>query len=97
MSIVMWESRAARENWRSLLDAAVVGRSDIVITRHGRPSAALIPYEDYLALQEELDDLRAARHAEEAMAAWRRDPETARPWAEVEAEFVAKGLLDAEF
>ncbi len=96
MSVVTWDSRAARENWRSLLDAASAGRSDIVITRHGRPAAALIPYEDYLALQEELDDLRAARHAEERVAAWRRDQTTARPWTEVEAELVAKGLLDAE-
>ncbi|HAJ37913.1 MAG TPA: hypothetical protein DCL15_19760 [Chloroflexi bacterium] len=96
MTITTWDSRAARENWRKLLDAATTGRSDIVITRHGQPAAALIAYEDYLALQEELDELRAARRAEETVAAWRAAPSMARPWTEVEAELVARDLLDAE-
>jgi prevent-host-death family protein len=96
MTVTTWDSRAARENWRKLLDAATTGRSDIVITRHGQPAAALIAYEDYLALQDELDELRAARRAEETVAAWRADPSIARPWTEVEAELVTKGLLDAE-
>ncbi len=96
MTVTTWDSRAARENWRRLLDTATSGRSDIVITRHGQPAAALISYEDYIALQEELDELRAARRAEEAVGAWRSDRSIARPWSEVEAELVAKGLLDAE-
>lgn len=96
MTIMTWDSRTARENWRKLLDAATSGRSDVIITRHGQPAAALIAYDDYQALQEELDDLRAARRAEETVAAWRNDPAIARPWAEVEAELIATGLLDAE-
>lgn len=96
MNIVTWDSRAAQENWRGLLDVAAAGQNDIVITRHGQPAVAVIAYGDYLALQDELDDLRAARHAEEVVSAWRRDPTIARSWAEVEAELVAEGLLDAE-
>ncbi|MCB0066657.1 MAG: type II toxin-antitoxin system Phd/YefM family antitoxin [Caldilineaceae bacterium] len=96
MTVTTWDSRAARENWRTLLDIATSGRSDIVITHHGQPAAALISYEDYIALQEELDELRAARRAEETVDAWRADRSIARPWSEVEAELVAKGLLDAE-
>jgi prevent-host-death family protein len=96
MTVTTWDSRAARENWRKLLDSATSGHSDIVITRHGQPAAALIAYEDYLALQEELDELRAARHAETIVTAWRADPSIARPWGEVEAELVIGGLLDAE-
>jgi prevent-host-death family protein len=88
MTVMTWDSRAARENWRMLLDAAMSGHNDVVITRHGRPAVALIACEDYVALQEELDDLRAARRAEEAVAAWRQDPATARPWTEVEAELI---------
>ena len=45
MTVMTWDSRAARENWRTLLDAATSGHSDVVITRHGRPAAALIAYE----------------------------------------------------
>lgn len=96
MNIVTWDSRAAQENWRGLLDAAAAGQNDVVITRHGRPAVAVIAYEDYLALQDDLDDLRAARHAEEVVAAWRRDPTIACSWTEVEAELVVQGLLDAE-
>lgn len=96
MTVTTWDSRAARENWRKLLDSATTGRSDIVITRHGQPAAALIAYEDYLALQGELEELRAARRADAIVAAWRADPSIVRPWDEIEAELVARGLLDAE-
>lgn len=96
MSIVTWDSRAAQENWRGLLDVAAAGQSDVVITRHGQPAVAVIAYEDFLALQDDLDDLRAARHADEVVAAWQRDPTIARSWTEVEADLVAQGLLDAE-
>jgi hypothetical protein len=42
----------------------------------------LIDYDDYIAWQEELDDLRAARRA------------AAPPWSEFNAELIAEGLLD---
>ena len=51
MTVTTWDSRAARENWRRLLDTVTSGRSDIVITRYGQPAAALISYEDYIVLQ----------------------------------------------
>jgi PHD/YefM family antitoxin component YafN of YafNO toxin-antitoxin module len=57
-----------------------------VIERYGEPTAALIPYEDFVAIQEILADLRAARRAEAALAEYRDDPTTARPWREVMAE-----------
>ncbi len=53
-------SKAARTKWRDLLDLAHKGEADTVIERNGRPVAALIPFEDYEALKDELDDLRAA-------------------------------------
>jgi mRNA interferase RelE/StbE len=54
-------SKAARQNWRDLLDAAHKGVGDTVIERNGRPIAAVIPYADFLALQEELAK-RLTRH-----------------------------------
>lgn len=61
MSVRTWDSRTARENWRDLLDTAVSGLTDVVITRHGKPVTAMIRYEDYEALQEELMRLRQAK------------------------------------
>jgi len=79
--------------WRSLLDAALSG-ADTVIERAGRPIAVLIPYADYEAILEELEDQRADRRAIEAYEEWKRDPTTARPYSEIRAEMVAEGLLD---
>lgn len=59
MTVKTLESRAARENWRDLLDTATAGQADVIITRYGKPVTAMIRYEDYAALQEELVKLRA--------------------------------------
>jgi prevent-host-death family protein len=58
MSVKTLESRAARENWRDLLDTAMAGQADVIITRYGKPVTAMIRYEDYVAVQEELVKLR---------------------------------------
>lgn len=96
MDVTTWDSRRARENWRDLLDMAAAGKADIVITRHGKPAAALIDYNDYLALQEELDELRSARRAQAALERWRLDPASGRPYSEIRQELIADGLLDDE-
>jgi prevent-host-death family protein len=61
MTIKTLDSRTARENWRDLLDTATSGLTDVVITRHGKPVTAMIRYEDYAALQDELLRLRAQK------------------------------------
>jgi prevent-host-death family protein len=96
MEITTWDSRYARENWRDLLDIAAAGKSDVVITRHGKPAAAVIDYADYLAIQEELEDLRSARRAQAALERWRKDPSSGRPYSEIRKELIADGLLDEE-
>ena len=87
-------SKAARANWRALLDLAYKGEGDTVIERNGRPVAALIPFEDYEALQDELDDLRAGRRAQAALEAWEKDRSLGTPLEQVEAEWRAEGLLE---
>jgi prevent-host-death family protein len=94
MTVSTLKSDVARNSWRDVLDQVAAG-DDVVIERYNKPIAALIRYEDYVALQEELDELRAAQRAQAALERWRRDPSTARPWEEVEAELIADGLLDA--
>ena len=94
MTIATLDSNAARAQWRTLLDAAA--ETDVVITRYGKPVSVMIDYDDWVALQEELDDLRAARRANAVYQEYLRDPSTARPWADIRAELIAEGLLDDE-
>lgn len=93
MAVKVYSSDKARAKWRDVLDTAVTGQ-DIVIERYGKPTVAVIAYEDFVELNELLQDLRDAREAQEALEEWRRDPSTARPWEEFEAELIAEGLLD---
>lgn len=94
MTVQVVDSNRARIHWRNVIDTARAGL-DSVIEHYGRPTAAVIPYADFLALQEDLDDLRAARRAGVAVAAWERDPSLGTPLDQVEAELRAEGLLDA--
>ena len=87
------KSDEARQSWRDVLDAVTTG-DQIVIERYNKPVAALISYNDFLALHEELEDLRAARRANEAYEAWKEDPALARSWDEIEANLIADGRLD---
>ena len=95
MTITKINSGDARIKWRDLLDQVYAGAADVIIERNGKEVAVLIPVIDYQALHEELEELRSARQASAAYAEWLRDPSVARPWEEVEAELIKKGLLDA--
>lgn len=94
MTVRVVDSNRARIHWREVLDAARAG-VDSVIEHYGKPTAVVLPYVDWQALQEELDDLRAARRAQAVYEDWQRDPSLGRPWAEVKAEMIRDGALDA--
>jgi len=94
MPVQVLESNKARIKWRDLLDMANAGGSDVVIERYGRPVVAVISYEDYVALKDELEEIRATRRAAQAYEKWKQDPTSGRPWEEIEAELVTEGLLD---
>ncbi|MYC97254.1 MAG: type II toxin-antitoxin system Phd/YefM family antitoxin [Caldilineaceae bacterium SB0661_bin_32] len=79
-------SDQARSSWRRLLESALTGDCDTIIERNGQPVGALIPFDDYIAVLETLEDLRLARQAMPALEEWQADPSTARPWREVLAE-----------
>ncbi len=93
-SPVVVNSAEARERWRDLLDG--VSKQAFVIERHGKPAAALIAYEDFVELMEQLEELRAARRVAEAYEEWRRDETRARPYREIRQELAAEGLLDEQ-
>ncbi|MCB0073469.1 MAG: type II toxin-antitoxin system prevent-host-death family antitoxin [Caldilineaceae bacterium] len=81
-------SEEARLSWREILDAAAAG-DDVTIHRHRKPTAVLISYEDYIALADELDDLRAARRATEILARAQDDPDAWQAWDEIRGEMLA--------
>lgn len=88
------DSNEARTRWRDVLDRVSAGTADVVIERYGRPVAAVIRYEDYLAMETELEELRLVREAEGALEAWERDPSLGRPFDEVDAELEAAARED---
>ena len=96
MTIQKLDSNRARTRWRDVLDTVAAGASDIVIERYGKPVAVVIAYRDFVALQDELDDLRAARRAEAVYEEWKSDQSSARPYADFRAEMVAEGKLDGD-
>ena len=55
----------ARENFSDVLNRAAYGRERIVVTRRGKPVAAIVPPEDLALLEEieEREDRAAARDA----------------------------------
>lgn len=89
----VYSSDVARAQWRDILDIAMRG-GDIVVERYGKPVATVIPYEDYIALLDALEDLRDGREAQQAYEEWKRDPSLGRPYDEIRAEWVAQGRLD---
>jgi prevent-host-death family protein len=93
MSVTTIGSREARKNWRDLLDTAYSGTADTIIERNGKAVAVLIPYEDYLDIQEALEDMRTARRVKELYEAEKAQP-TGRSYTEIRAELESKGLLD---
>lgn len=93
MTVGTMDSNSPRSRWRDLLDSATAGE-DVVITRYGKPVTAMISYEDYVALLDELDDIRSARRAGAIIADLEAGRTTTRPLDEVEAELKAEGLLD---
>jgi len=94
MTVRTVDSNRARIHWREVLDAARAG-DDSVIEHYGKPTAVVMPFADWEALQEELDDLRAARRAQAALEAYQRDPSLGTPLDQLEAEFRVQGLMDA--
>ena len=75
----------ARTNWRDVLDTVVAGKS-VVVERHGKPVAAVIPFDVYEALAEQIEDLEDERAADVALAEYLRDPSGAMALEELDAE-----------
>lgn len=95
MSIQIYTSDQARAHWRDLLDLASSGNTDVVIERHGKPTATLIGFEAYQTIQALLEEARALQRAERAMDEWLVDPSIGRSYAALRKEWVEDGTLDS--
>lgn len=86
----------AEELRRGLGDAfEMVGTGqDVVIERRAKPVAVLIRYQDYAAIQQELEDLRDAQRAKEVREAIRSGKMKTKSLEQVKAALKEKGLLD---
>ena len=89
------DSNDARLHWRDVLDAGAKG-IDIVITRYSKPVSVVIDYDDYLALVDHLEDLRAGRRAAATLELIKQDPSRVRPFQEFVDELIAKGELEQQ-
>ena len=87
------DANEARKSLRDVLDAADAGRAT-VIERYGRPVAAVISYEGYVAVREALEDAEDVRDGEMALAEYERDPQSFASLDDVEREMKEQGLLD---
>lgn len=83
MSVITLDSRRTREQWRDVLDKVTTGEGDVVVTRSKKPMVAIIPYEDYELMSEELDEIRSARIASTLYKQWKNGRIAAVPWSEV--------------
>ena len=88
MHAKIMSSDAVRSGWRNVVDDVVAGTA-VLVERYNKPVVAVIPYEDFIALQEQLEDLHDIRLADAAHAEYKRDPSTARPLLEAIAEWEA--------
>ncbi|MFN3333154.1 MAG: type II toxin-antitoxin system Phd/YefM family antitoxin [Caldilinea sp.] len=68
MDVKTLDSNQARNHWREMLDTVLVSNTDVVITRYNQPVAAIVAYEDYLAIVTELNRVRAERSRRKALA-----------------------------
>lgn len=64
MAVKTLDSNQARNHWREMLDTVLASNADVVITRYSQPVAAVVSYEDYLAVADELTNRTAPRPAD---------------------------------
>lgn len=61
-------SDVVRRNWRDVLDYVEKRGQTVLVSRSTKPVAAIIPYEDFVALVVELEDLHDMRSATRNLA-----------------------------
>ncbi len=71
MSVLILKSDEARQQWRTVLDKAMMG-DQVVVERYARPEAVIVGYSQYNKMRERLEelelmlDVRTAKEKEKA-------------------------------
>ena len=61
VTVKTFESSQIHTSWNDVLDTATADDTDVIIYRSEKPIVAVVAYEDYLAVQQELARLRSLR------------------------------------
>lgn len=61
MTVQKMDGETVRAEWRKWMAEAGAGKTDVVVVVEGKETAAIISYNDYIALRDELIRLRADR------------------------------------
>jgi len=85
----------ARTKWRDVLDTVAAGKP-VVVERYGKPVAAVIPFDAYEALAEQIEDLEDERAADVALAEYLRDPSGAMALEDLDAELEEMEVSEGE-
>lgn len=84
-----------RRDVAGVVDAVYSGGT-VLLQEANKPVAAIISFEDYVALQQQLEDLHDARIADAAYERYLADPSSAISWEEAKDILRADGLLDEQ-
>lgn len=76
------DTRSVRAQWRDVVDQVVMG-VDVIVTRSGKPTVAVISYADYERIQEQLEDSRSEQLAATILGQLDLGRITASPLSEV--------------
>lgn len=79
-----------RRDLGPLLDEVSERREHIVVTRHGRPAAVIVPHDEYTALEETADVLADADTMAALVAGLAADPSDDVPLAALRKEITAR-------
>ncbi len=86
MAIKTYKSEDARAQMRTILDDVTTGTTEVVIERHGKPTAVMVGYHQWQAWRRQRKERHDRIRAD-------MDAGNYSTWEEVRAEMQAKGLL----
>ena len=75
----------ARATFAELINRAAFGKERVILTRHGKPVAAMVSLDDLESL-EQLEDQRDAQLGAAALEQWKAEGAPTVPWATLKAE-----------
>ena len=76
---------SARANFSEVVSRAAYGKERVVLTRHGKPVAAVISLEDLETL-ERLEDERDAELGTAALTEWQAEGKPTIPWSTIKTD-----------